>query len=95
MTEACFDPLIHAHNRLQICALLETVAEMEFSLVKAQLEVSDSVLSKHVKALEQAGYLTVNKRTSFARQRTWLSLSVQGEAAYRGHVAALREIVGL
>ncbi|MCF2909426.1 transcriptional regulator [Pseudoalteromonas sp. DL2-H2.2] len=95
MAKACFDPLIHAHNRLQICALLESVAEMEFSVVKAQLSVSDSVLSKHVKALEQAGYITLSKRTSLARQRTWLSLTRDGELAYLGHVAALREIVGL
>ncbi|MCG7534928.1 transcriptional regulator [Pseudoalteromonas sp. OOF1S-7] len=94
MSKACFDPLIHANNRLQICALLESVDEMEFSVVKAQLAVSDSVLSKHVKALEQAGYIAVNKRTSLARQRTWLSLTRAGEAAYQRHVAALREIVG-
>ncbi|TMP30140.1 MarR family transcriptional regulator [Pseudoalteromonas rubra] len=95
MSKACFDSLIHAHNRLQICALLHPVSELEFSVVKAQLEVSDSVLSKHVKALEQANYISVAKRASLSRPRTWLSLTELGETAYLGHVAALKEIVGL
>ena len=47
MTKAAFDTVIHAPNRLQICALLETTKELEFQIVKEQLDVSDSVLSKH------------------------------------------------
>ena len=43
MTKAAFDTVIHAPNRLQICALLETTKELEFQIVKEQLDVSDSV----------------------------------------------------
>ena len=43
MTKAAFDNVIHAPNRLQICALLETTKELEFQIVKEQLDVSDSV----------------------------------------------------
>ena len=45
MVKATFDTVIHAPNRLQICALLETTKELEFQIVKEQLDVSDSVLS--------------------------------------------------
>ena len=54
MTKATFDTVIHAPNRLQICALLDTTKELEFQIIKEQLEVSDSVLSKHLKVLEDA-----------------------------------------
>jgi len=94
MSAAIFDPLIHAPNRLQICALLAPTASLEFMTLREQLEVSDSVLSKHIKSLEDAGYVTVNKKASQGRQRTWLSLSPEGRAAFNGHVKALREIVG-
>jgi DNA-binding MarR family transcriptional regulator len=58
------------------------------------LGVSDSVLSKHIKSLDDAGYVVINKKTSEGRQRTWLSLSPKGRKAFAGHVEALKEIVG-
>ncbi|HEY7885021.1 MAG TPA: transcriptional regulator [Cellvibrionaceae bacterium] len=94
MSGACFNDLIHAPNRLQICALLAPVKSLEFSTLREQLSVSDSVLSKHIKSLEAAGYVAVNKKNSHGRQRTWLMLSPQGRKAFVGHVEALKEIVG-
>ena len=91
---ACFDALIHAPNRLKICALLAPIASLEFTTLCEQLGVSDSVLSKHIKSLEDAGYVVVNKKASQGRQRTWLSLSPAGRKAFKGHVDALKEIVG-
>lgn len=94
MGSACFDDLIHAPNRLKICALLAPVTSLEFSALREQLKVSDSVLSKHIKPLEEAGYVVINKSASEGRQRTWLSLSPAGRKAFKGHVDALKEIVG-
>lgn len=90
---ATLDAVIHAPNRLQICAALASSAELEFKFLKDQLEVSDSVLSKHLKTLEEAGYITIKKRSEFSRPRTWIALSVQGRSAFSDHVAALKEIV--
>ncbi|MFB9722919.1 transcriptional regulator [Planobispora longispora] len=89
-----FDMTIHAPNRLRICALLEAVAEAEFSVVQEQLGVSASVLSKQVAVLIEAGYVKQRKAVRDTRQRVWLQLTEPGRAAYRGHVAALRAIVG-
>lgn len=94
MANACFDELIHAPNRLKICALLAPVASLEFVTLCEQLGVSDSVLSKHIKSLVDSDYVVINKKTSDGRQRTWLSLSPRGRKAFAGHVEALREIVG-
>jgi DNA-binding MarR family transcriptional regulator len=94
MKNASFDDLIHAPNRLMICAILEPVSEMEFALLKEQLAVSDSVLSKHLKALSDANYLNLEKVTQNGRQRTWLSLSKTGTDAYNAHVRALKSILG-
>lgn len=94
MSTGKFDPLIHAPNRLQICALLAPNDSVEFSALKEQLGVSDSVLSKHIKALEDADYIFPEKRLHNGRPRTWLSLTKQGHEAFAGHVVALKAIVG-
>jgi DNA-binding MarR family transcriptional regulator len=94
MKNANFDELIHAPNRLMICAILAPVSEMEFALLKELLVVSDSVLSKHLKALSDANYLDLKKVTQNGRQRTWLSLSKVGTDAYKAHVRALQSILG-
>jgi DNA-binding MarR family transcriptional regulator len=89
-----FDPVVHAPPRLQICGLLAVLDTMEFAAVRDEVGVSDSVLSKHVKQLEEAGYVKVRKATIASRQRTSLSLTPAGRTAFGAHVAELRRITG-
>ncbi|MFK0017185.1 transcriptional regulator [Streptomyces sp. NPDC091027] len=89
-----FDATIHAPNRLRICALLDTAGEAEFAVVQRQLDVSASVLSKHVTVLMEAGYVEQRKAVRNTRQRVWLRLTRHGHEAYQAHLAALRAIVG-
>jgi DNA-binding MarR family transcriptional regulator len=89
-----FDEVIHAPNRLQICAYLASLFEIEFVTLRDFLGVSDSVLSKHLKLLADAGYLDVIKRAENGRQRTWIALNKDGRRAYQNHVRELRRIVG-
>ncbi|AIG74234.1 MULTISPECIES: transcriptional regulator [Amycolatopsis] len=93
MSEDGFDLIIHAPNRLKICALLDSVERAEFGVVQERLGVSASVLSKHVGVLMDAGYVRQDKAVRDTRQRVWLLLTSAGREAYRGHVAALHEIV--
>ncbi|WP_229054994.1 transcriptional regulator [Aeromicrobium sp. Leaf350] len=87
-----FDDVIHAPHRLRICAFLDAVTSAEFAAVRDLLEVADSVASKHLKVLTDAGYVELEKPTGRGRVRTWVRLTPEGRAAYRGHVAALRGI---
>jgi DNA-binding MarR family transcriptional regulator len=89
-----FDHLIHAPARLRICAALEPVREIEFSSLLTMLDISKSALSKHIAMLADAGYVTQRRAVRDTRQRVWLRLTDTGRSAYRGHVAALRHIVG-
>lgn len=88
------DPVIHAPVRLQIVSLLATANEAEFSFVRDNLEISDSVLSKHAASLETAGYVHIRKGHVGKRPRTWLKLTDQGRAAFAEYVATLQQIVG-
>jgi nucleoside-diphosphate-sugar epimerase len=60
----------------------------------AEVEITDSVLSKQVSALEQAGYVKVHKGFIGKRTRTWLSLTAVGRRRFDRHLAALRSIAG-
>lgn len=88
-----FNPIIHGERRLKICAVLATVQQAEFSVLREVTASSESVLSKQVKALEEAGYVTTTKGARDGRTRTWATLTPTGRAAYEGHVEALRRIV--
>ncbi|MGY1591051.1 transcriptional regulator [Geodermatophilus sp. SYSU D00965] len=90
-----FDTVIHPPPRLQICGLLAAVDTMEFAAVRDRVGVSDSVLSKHVRQLEEAGYVKAHKATIASRQRTSLALTKDGRRAFDAHVAELRRIAGV
>jgi DNA-binding MarR family transcriptional regulator len=92
MTLPGLDPLIHAPARLQICAILSATDEAEFALVREETGVSESVLSKQVKLLEEAGYVRVRKATLASRQRTWLALTAAGRKAFAAHMQALTRL---
>jgi DNA-binding MarR family transcriptional regulator len=87
------DPVVHAPLRLQICAILSATDEAEFALVREETGVSESVLSKHVKQLEEAGYVRIRKAVAAHRQRTWLALTAAGARAFAAHVAAQTRLV--
>lgn len=89
-----FDPVIHAPGRLQICAILSRVDEAEFAMIRDAIKVSDSVLSKHLKQLEEAGYVKLTKAPLDGRRRTWLSLTPAGRNAFAAHVAELTRLAG-
>ena len=92
MSEAAFDELIHAPLRLQVCAMLSPVRSLPFSEIRDSLEISDSVLSKHLSALAGAGYVEVSRVRADSRSRRRVTLTQPGRTALRGHLAALRAI---
>ena len=93
MSSRNLDNLLHAPARLQIAAMLARVQEAEFAAIRDIVEVSDSVLSKHLAALGEAGYVRLRKAALDGRQRTWASLTRTGRNAFDGHVAALQDMV--
>lgn len=94
MSQTAFNEVIHAPNRLQICALLHSVDQVEFSTIRDSLGVADSVASKHLKVLAEAGYVKLDKPTGEGRVRTWASLTPEGRTAFVAHVGELRKLAG-
>lgn len=80
--------------RFSLMAALVRTDEIDFATLRDHLQVSDSVLSKQVTALEAAGYVAVRKGFIGKRPRTWLKMTQDGEVVWQRHLAVLREIAG-
>jgi len=90
---ADLDPHLQAPARLKLVTMLTAVSEAEFATVRGRLDVSDSVLSKHLSALGDAGYVRVRKGVHQGRRTTWVSLTARGRRAVGVHVSALRRLI--
>jgi len=88
--------IIHQPVRLRIMAALvalETENEVDFTYLRDLLEVTDGNLGAHIRKLEEAGYINVNKTFVERKPRTYLSATAEGRMAFQEHVAALEEIL--
>ncbi len=90
-----FDELIHERTRLQLCGLLAAVVEAEFATLRDSLSISDSAMSKHLKALEAAGYVTLRRQREDSRTFTLVAMTDVGRHAFCGHVAAIQRLAGV
>ncbi len=94
--QPAFDGTIHAALRLRICGLLRHVDEIDFAVLRDTLKTSDATLSKHLKVLLGAGYLSMTKAASptrtDARRLTWIKQTTTGRHAFDAHIEELRRI---
>ena len=87
---------IHQPVRLRIMAALVTLEpndEVEFTYLRELLDVTDGNLGAHLRKLEDAGYIAVNKTFVQRKPRTYLSATAAGRRVFREHVAALESIL--
>lgn len=91
--QPAFNEVIHAPQRLRICAMLNGAQKVEFRLLQDQLGLSKSALSKHLTLLVDAGYVRQDRALRNSRNRLWLSLTPEGVRAYSAHVQALQQIL--
>jgi len=90
------DPIIHQPVRLQIMAALTALpgdAQMEFVALRKMLSLTDGNLSVHLRKLEDAGYVRVDKAFVGRKPRTFITATPAGRAAFDAHVQALQAII--
>jgi DNA-binding MarR family transcriptional regulator len=95
MTE--LDPVIHAAARLRITATLATLDPGEsiaFPRLQELLDMTAGNLSTHVRKLEEAGYVAVEKTHRGRTPVTYLALTRQGRRAFEDYTEALRSVLG-
>jgi DNA-binding MarR family transcriptional regulator len=88
--------IIHQTVRLRIMAalvVLEPGSEVDFGYLRNLLEVTDGNLGAHLRKLEEAKFIAINKTFVERKPRTYVTITDQGRRVFQEHVAALEEIL--
>jgi DNA-binding MarR family transcriptional regulator len=88
------DDVIHQRVRLAILAVLMEARRVDFRYLKDTLDLTDGNLSRHLRVLEEAGYVRIDKGFEGKRPRTWASATSLGRGAFQAEIHALKVIVG-
>jgi len=87
------DDIIHGRVRLALMAYLSTAGTADFTELKNKLEVTDGNLSVHLRKLEDAGYVKVDKRFQGRRPQTLCKLTAKGREAWLAYIKNLQGLL--
>ncbi|MDI7773819.1 transcriptional regulator [Asticcacaulis sp. EMRT-3] len=87
------DEVIHGRLRLGIMAYLSTAGSADFNQLKAQLQTSDGNLSTHLRKLEEAGFIAIDKTFQARKPLTRVAMTGSGREAFVAYLAALEKLL--
>lgn len=87
------DEVIHARMRLGIMAYLARMGDTDFPVLKQALGATQGNLSVHLRTLEEAGYLALDKRIEDRKTRTTARMTPAGREAFAAYIAALGALI--
>jgi DNA-binding MarR family transcriptional regulator len=87
------DEVIHGRVRLGVMAHLVRAEAADFNELKSVLNVTQGNLSVHLRKLEEAGYVEIEKGYLGRRPRTRVGLTVKGRQAFAAYLDALEQMV--
>ena len=92
---AAIDDVIHGRVRLAVMAYLSGAGAADFNQLKAKVGGSDGNLSVHLRKLEEAGYVQIDKRFVGRKPQTICTLTDKGRDAWLGYIARIEQMLGL
>jgi DNA-binding MarR family transcriptional regulator len=89
------DEVIHGRLRLGVMAYLSGAAagSADFNELKARLQASDGNLSVHLRKLEEAGYVAIDKSFVGRKPLTKVRLTPEGRKAFLAYLDAIGRLV--
>lgn len=87
------DDTVHQRVRLGILAVLAEADRADFGFLKETLDLTDGNLSRHLRVLEDAGYVTIEKGYEDRRPRTRVNVTRRGRRALTEHLTALQQLI--
>lgn len=88
------NPVIHGRLRLALLSLLSGVEEAEFTWLRAKTTSTDGNLGAQLAKLEEAGYVTVEKKFVLRKPQTIYRITETGREALTEYVRALKQLLG-
>ena len=92
-TIADLDRVVHSPARLMILAYLAAVDSADFIFLMNQVGLTRGNLSSHLKTLEEAGYVDIQKEFVDKMPRTLIQLTDAGREAIRTYRQQMRVIL--
>lgn len=96
MTDAELDPVIHAQSRLRVMAALAGLGagdRLTFTKLQQLLDMTAGNLSTHLRKLEDAQYVDVEKAFESRSPVTYVALSPRGRVAFETYTETLRTLL--
>jgi len=90
---ARIDDLLEHRVRLAICVLLSRHDAFSFTRLRELLRETDGSLGTHLRKLEDAGYLSVERTYRDRRPVSWYRLSAKGRRQLEGHLDSLTQLI--
>ncbi|MBW8881420.1 MAG: transcriptional regulator [Asticcacaulis sp.] len=87
------DDVIHGRMRLGVMAYLASAEVADFNELKAQLKATQGNLSIHLRKLEDAGYIAIEKTFLGRKPLTQARLTPAGRAAFLRYLTAMQQLV--
>ncbi len=87
------DEVIHGRLRLGIMAYLASAERADFNELRGKLQATDGNLSVHLRKLEDAGYVAIDKSFVNRKPLTRVALTPQGRAAFIKYLDAMTKLV--
>ena len=87
------DDLIHGRVRLALMAFLSGAGTAEFTDLRKRIGVTDGNLSIHIRKLEDAGYIEVEKRFKDRRPQTLCRLTEKGRDAWLQYISRMEALL--
>jgi DNA-binding MarR family transcriptional regulator len=91
------DQVIHAQARLRVMVALAALAaddQIAFPRLQDMLEMTPGNLSTHLRKLEDAGYVVIDKTHQRRTPVTYLALTARGRRAFAEYTENLRALLG-
>lgn len=79
--------------RLGVMAALMVNSKLSFNALKELMELTDGNLASHLKALEKAEYVQVNKSFIGRKPNTTYNITSSGRKAFELHLTALENLI--
>jgi DNA-binding MarR family transcriptional regulator len=79
--------------RLGIMSVLAVNSSMDFISLRETLEVTDGNLASHLRALEDAGYISMEKSFINRKPNTKYTITEEGMENFRRHIKALEDLI--
>jgi DNA-binding MarR family transcriptional regulator len=90
---ASIDDVVHQRTRLGVLAILRESIRIDFCALRDELGVTDGNLSQHLRVLEDASYVEMEKGYEGRRPRTWARATPAGNEALGKELELLSRIM--